>query len=74
MKNAIAALALVALAGCASETPVGKCVGIIEERDPRLEYKLSVRNVVVGIVFFELIIPPVVVLSDQLYCPVRAKQ
>lgn len=73
MKKIIAvcvALACVALAGCESRTQYGECKGIADTRNPNLEYKLSVRNTVLGVVFMEMIIPPVVVLANETVCPV----
>jgi hypothetical protein len=69
----IAALALVA--GCQSETPLGQCVGLNGRatRDSTLVYEYSARNIVLGIVFAELIVPPVVVALKQLECPVARK-
>lgn len=63
------AAVLILLAGCESRTDYGSCVGMGEAQDPRLHYKLSARNVVVGVVFFELIVPPIVVASDETFCP-----
>lgn len=70
MKRAIAAALLLALAGCTSSTPYGECIGAFDQERPELVYKPSVRNIVVGILFFELIVPPVVVLVDEIKCPV----
>lgn len=60
------------LAGCVSETPLGKCVGLNggERLDRRYEY--SARNVVLGVVFAEVIAPPVIVALNELKCPVEA--
>lgn len=69
MKHIVIILAIL-LAGCASKTDFGPCVGINDKQDPALVYKISVRNLVVGIVFMELIAPPVYVVVDQLYCPI----
>ena len=67
----LAALVLVlALAGCTTENEFGKCVGVGEDKDPRLIYKVSGWNVFLGIVGFELIYPPISVLVDSTFCPV----
>lgn len=58
------------LGGCSNATQYGKCVGIDDERDPTLKYKLSAWNIAMGIIFVEMIIPPIVVATDELYCPV----
>ncbi len=75
MKRVLAALILlIALAttatGCRSETSFGDCVGIDDgDRNPKLHYNLSVRNVVLGVFFFQMIFPPIIVLAYELYCP-----
>ena len=38
-----------------------------------LKYKTSIRNVIVGVLFIELVLPPVYVVAAQLYCPVGIK-
>jgi len=70
MKLIAATLAAAMLTGCASKTEFGDCVGLGDKQKPDLTYKVSVRNLVVGIIFFELIAPPIYVAVDQLYCPV----
>ena len=67
---AIAVLLIAALSGCSNANQYGKCVGIDDARDPSLTYKLSVWNIAMGIIFVEMIIPPIVVATDELYCPV----
>ncbi len=64
---------VVGLSGCTSKTEFGECVGLGEVQDPKLNYKVSGLNVFMGIIFWELIIPPVIVVADDLYCPVGAK-
>ena len=46
------------------------CIGLGNTPNPKLIYKASVRNIVVGIVFIEVIIPPVVVAVNEFYCPI----
>lgn len=58
------------LAGCESRTDYGKCVGLGEKQNPKLEYKLSGRNIAVGVIFIELIAPPIIVATDETFCPV----
>ena len=70
MKLITSLLLVLALTGCASRTEFGDCVGINDKQDPRLVYKLSIRNLIVGVVFFQMIAPPIYVVVDQLYCPV----
>ncbi len=59
-----------------NETEPVSCVGFNtpeSERDSTLVYKVSARNLVVGILFAELIVPPVIVALDELWCPVSRK-
>lgn len=63
-------LAVLLVAGCESRTDYGKCVGLGEKQNPRLEYKLSGRNITLGVIFIELIAPPIVVATDETFCPV----
>jgi hypothetical protein len=71
MTKTLAILALVSLlAGCQTHTSAGPCIGAFDDKNPALTYKVSSLNVVLGIVFFELIAPPVFVLADETLCPV----
>ena len=74
MRMIIIMILVAMLAGCTSSTQYGDCVGVVDERDPNLVYKLSAQNMAVAIIFFELIAPPVIVLADELYCPVGVKR
>jgi hypothetical protein len=68
--KALIALTLLLLAGCESRTDYGRCVGLGEKQNPQLHYKVSARNVIVGVIFVELIAPPVYVVVDETFCPV----
>jgi hypothetical protein len=65
---------LLVLSSCSSKTEHGECVGISDKQNPQLEYKPSARNIVLGVVFSEMIIPPVLVIFNQFYCPVGKKE
>ena len=69
MKHLLAFIVLFVLAGCESRTDYGSCVGLGEKQNPKLHYKLSSQNIVVAVIFFELIAPPIVVVSDETFCP-----
>lgn len=73
MKTIAALLVLLALAGCTSKTEFGECVGMMDDKKPGLEYKASGWNIAMGIIFVELIFPPVLVVVDQFHCPVGKK-
>ncbi len=75
----IVLIGMLALAGCRGSTEYGECVGIqdayqAEQQHPDLEYKLSVRNTVLGIIFFQTIFAPVIWLAADFKCPVGRKQ
>jgi len=56
--------------GCRSRTDYGECVGINDaDRRPTLHYRLSTRNLVLGIIFVETIFAPLIVLLSEMYCP-----
>jgi hypothetical protein len=71
------ALALVVAAalftGCKGSTEFGECIGAFDEKDPGLTYKVSVWNATMGVLFVELIIPPIYVIADATLCPVARK-
>lgn len=75
MKRAIAAiLAVVILAGCTQATDFGPCVGLFDDKDPKLAYKMNGWNVfvaVIGASFF--FIPTIFVIKDETFCPVARK-
>ena len=80
LKKLIAGLLLigvVGLSGCEESTPYGPCIGFGEfgddQRQPGLIYKISHRNLILGIVFLETIIVPTIVAVDELLCPVGKK-
>lgn len=67
-------LIFLGFAGCATETQYGKCIGITDDRDESLIYKISKKNLVLGIVFIETIFVPAVVVLDEFQCPVGIKK
>lgn len=67
-------LVTAALAGCTTTTNFGKCVGVNDEKNPSLVYKIDVWNAFLGILFVETIIVPLIVVVDELYCPVGKKE
>jgi Slime mold cyclic AMP receptor len=74
MKKLLPILFIAALlAGCTTRTDYGDCVGINDNKDTHLVYKVSVWNAVLGVVFIETIIVPIIVIIDNLYCPVSKK-
>ena len=61
------------LSGCTGSTEFGVCVGVTDDRDPKLAYKLNANNLVWAILGFELVFPPIIVAVDETYCPVGRK-
>jgi hypothetical protein len=66
-------LCLAVFGGCQSETPHGPCIGVFDDENPKLQYKLSVRNTVLGVIFFQTVFVPVIVLANETRCPVGPK-
>lgn len=62
------------LSGCISRTKYGSCYGLIGTKEPNLEYKLSVYNVVIAVLFSETIVIPGIVLAAEIYCPIGLKE
>jgi hypothetical protein len=73
MRAILLILAVSLLAACTSKTDFGPCIGLGDDRDPKLEYKLSAWNVAMGVIFVELIAPPIFVAVDETFCPVGRK-
>lgn len=61
------------LSACTERTQFGECIGVTDEPDPNLNYKIDTWNAVIGIVFIETLVVPVVILNDQFYCPKSRK-
>lgn len=74
MKKIIAICALTALfSGCTSSTQYGECVGVLQDKKPDLEYKLSIWNTLLAVVFSETVVVPIVVVANEHSCPVGKK-
>jgi hypothetical protein len=73
-KILLIALAAMFLAGCTSHTEYGECIGVADDKDPALHYKIDVWNAVLAGIFFETIVVPVVVLATEISCPVGKRE
>lgn len=74
MKRYIAMLLVIfSLVSCTSSTQYGDCVGLNGEKNPKLIYKYSAWNIFLGAFFSGFIAPPVVVVLNELECPVGVK-
>lgn len=69
------ALLALALTACESSRTIrGKdvsCAGLSQDRVPGYTYKPSIRNIALGVFFFQSIVPPLVVALNEYECPVR---
>jgi len=61
------------LTGCTSQTQFGDCIGLADAKKPDLVYKVSATNLIVAILTFELIAPPVIVAVNETFCPIGRK-
>lgn len=76
MKKALGILVIVGallISGCQSSTQYGECVGLEDQQDSHLVYKPSVRNIVLGVAFFETLFAPIIWLACDFDCPVGRK-
>lgn len=73
MKTLALFLAICA-AGCESRTEFGECVPVNEAHEkPGLDYRVSIRNAVLGVIFVETLFAPIIVLASETFCPVGPK-
>lgn len=61
------------LTSCTSSTFYGECIGYGEAEEPGLRYEYSTWNIIVGAIFFETIFVPVIIVLNDLKCPVSKK-
>ena len=70
MKKLIFCVVVLALcSGCTSRTPFGKCIGVLDKEDPKLDYEIKKTNVAVGILFAATVVIPAIVILTQTKCP-----
>lgn len=62
------------MTGCTYATSYGECIGIFDDGDPGLVYKPDGFNIAIAVVFFEMVVPPIVVVLDDARCPVAVKK
>lgn len=75
MKKAIAITLLAAtLVGCTSSTEFGSCIGLFDDKDPKLTYKLSGWNAFLAVIGTSLFfVPTIIVVANETFCPVGRK-
>lgn len=72
MKYIAILLMVSALAGCTSKNEFGECIGAFDDKKPGVEYKISVWNTVLAVIFVETIFTPVIVVANEARCPINA--
>lgn len=73
MKKILLASLLFLCVACESANGFGSCIGIADKEDPRFEYKVSTRNVLIGLVFSQSLVVPGYILLEEIKCPVGEK-
>lgn len=64
---------LLILSSCTSKNQYGDCIGLNQKENPKLKYQYSAGNIAVAVVFAEMVAPPIIVLLNELKCPVGEK-
>ena len=64
-------VSMLAMSACTSSTQYGKCIGILDDKQPNLQYEVSTNNIVwaalgTGLMF----IPTGIVILEEIKCPV----
>lgn len=60
--------------GCTDRTEFGQCVGVADDEDPALLYRVDTWNLVGAIVFFETLVVPAFIVATCIRCPVAKRQ
>ena len=75
MKTIIMSIFVLALlTGCTESTEFGECIGLSDEEEPNLKYKISVRNAIWSFLAVETVIAPVLWATDFAKCPVARRE
>lgn len=74
MKSVAAILIAASLSACTSSTEYGDCIGVAEDEDPTLSYSVDTGNIVLAVIFSEMIFPPLIVLLSETKCPTGPKR
>ena len=70
MKKFLAVISLMAVCTCSGSNQYGKCVGIMEKENPKLEYNINIWNTFWSAIGFEWILPPVLWVTSYAKCPI----
>ncbi len=57
--------------GCTDRVKCGVCIGISDVDKPGVTYKYNAFNIALAIIFMETIIVPIIVVLDDLKCPIK---
>ncbi len=57
------------LSGCVYRNSCGECIGLADKEKEGIEYTIRPINLIVGVLFFETVVVPAVVLLCCLKCP-----
>lgn len=65
---------LLMTSGC-NDTGYGgnACIGINDDEQPHLKYKYDTWNIVMGVLFIKTLVVPIVVVLDEVKCPIGPK-
>lgn len=66
-------LVVLTLMSCDGSTKYGECIGVFDEGNPDLVYKMSIWNGVWSAIFIETIIVPIVWAAEYARCPIAKK-
>ena len=73
MKKLVMLIIMLLFISCTSSTQYGTCIGAFDDKDPNKVYKVSAWNIAMGVIFFEMVLPPIFVIIDETLCPVGIK-
>ena len=73
MKLLTLLLIMATFTSCTSKNEHGNCIGAFQDKDPTLKYNVDIANIAIGIIFMELLLPPIYVIRDQTFCPTGKK-
>ena len=68
------AFIFITLTGCDSETKYGECVGLMDDKDPKLTYVYDKSNIFWAVLLSETLVVPVIVVLDRLQCPIHRRK
>lgn len=73
MNKLIMIILLTTLSACSTRTDLGECIGADDREDKRFLYDVNLKNVIIGILFFQTVLVPINVVGWNLKCPMELK-